>query len=58
MDTAWFLPFPEAGMLATANVSTVAACAALCKADCQFFTYDYVKQTCMQKQYTAPVVEG
>jgi hypothetical protein len=45
-------------MVAIPNVATTAACAALCKDNCQFLTYDYMKQACFTKIWTAPVMEG
>lgn len=57
-DDAWHLPYSGADLVATPDVASTAACADLCKANCQFFTYDYVTKTCYTKTWTAPVLEG
>jgi len=57
-DQAWFLPYSGTDMAATTGVATFADCAALCKADCQLFTYDYRTQTCSVKQFVAPTLMG
>ena len=58
LDYAWYLPYNGSHAVVTPGVATVAACAALCTDDCQFFTYDYRQQACTVKNYVAPVLTG
>lgn len=57
-DQAWYLPYSGSDMVVTSGIATFAECAALCKQDCQLFTYDYKTQTCHIKQFVAPTLMG
>ena len=51
LSAAWYLPSAESDMLEFEGVFSVADCSALCNTDCQFFTYDYKKNTCHVKKH-------
>lgn len=59
LDNTWFLPYSgSAGMVTTQGVAKFADCAAMCQQDCVFFTYNYQRQACSIKTYSAPELEG
>lgn len=62
VDSAWYLPTTgNTAMTATANVSTFAACVALCTApDCEYVTYDYRTNngTCYVRIAEEPLLMG
>jgi hypothetical protein len=59
-DGAWYLPTTgNSAMNVTANVSTFAACVALCvEPDCQYVTYDYLAATCYVRMAIEPYLSG
>lgn len=59
-DSAWYLPTADnTAMNVTANVSTFAACVALCTApDCEYVTYDYARSICYARIGYEPIYMG